>query len=98
MQATDGHPTVGVGFNMDRPGAEADFNKALGQTDRTLFEKVYTGTATLTDEQVNDLFEQDLKTYTTNAEASVSGTSPVMARSPMSRRRCSASYTTQEIR
>jgi len=49
-----GYVTVGVGFNMDRPGARDTFTKALGPVD---FDAVYSGKASLTPSQVQKLFD-----------------------------------------
>jgi GH24 family phage-related lysozyme (muramidase) len=57
-----GHPTVGIGFNLDRSGA-ANALKAQGLD----YNAVRNGTQSLTDDQVNNLFAQDQA----NAESGV---------------------------
>jgi GH24 family phage-related lysozyme (muramidase) len=52
---TEGHPTVGVGFNLDRPGAKAKI-EALGLS----FAQVKSGKQELTQEQITKLLEDDL--------------------------------------
>jgi len=54
---TAGHPTVGIGFNLDRADAGAKLS-ALGLDPGAVRE----GAVTLTDEQVDELFEPDLAT------------------------------------
>lgn len=48
-----GHPTIGVGFNLDAGGARAAI-AALGLN----FNQVYSGSQALTDGQINTLFTQ----------------------------------------
>lgn len=50
-----GHPTVGVGFNLDRPDARRRL-QGVGAD----YEKVYKGIQALTAEQIDSLFEQDV--------------------------------------
>ena len=54
---TEGHPTIGVGFNLDRSGAKAKV-EALGLD----YAKVKAGTQDLTDSQVYQLLEGDMDT------------------------------------
>lgn len=54
---TAGHPTVGIGFNLDRADAGAKLS-ALGLDPGAVRE----GAVTLTDDQVDELFEPDLAT------------------------------------
>lgn len=56
---TKGNRTVGIGFNLDRPGGREDFKKALGADDK-FFDAVYQGTAQLTRAQVEALLDYDL--------------------------------------
>lgn len=50
-----GHPTVGIGLNLDRPDARARLT-AVGAN----YDQLRAGTANLTDAQMNQLFDQDL--------------------------------------
>lgn len=52
---TEGHPTIGIGFNLDRPGAKKALQKVGAD-----YAKVRAGTESLTDEQIQTLFEADL--------------------------------------
>lgn len=52
---TVGHPTVGIGFNLDKKGA-CDRIKAVGAD----FEQVYAGNIALSEQQVHALFTVDL--------------------------------------
>ena len=54
---TEGHPTIGVGFNLDRSGARAKI-EALGLD----YAKVKAGTQDLTDEQVYKMLDGDMDT------------------------------------
>jgi GH24 family phage-related lysozyme (muramidase) len=49
----EGHPTVGVGFNLDAPGAQAAI-QALGLD----YNQVRSGGQTLTDDQIDALLDQ----------------------------------------
>lgn len=51
----EGHPTVGVGFNLDASGA-SDTIEALGLD----YDQVRSGEQTLTDEQIDTLFDQSV--------------------------------------
>ncbi|WP_224249610.1 N-acetylmuramoyl-L-alanine amidase [Hyalangium gracile] len=53
---TKGHPTVGIGFNLDREGAQQSL-KALGVD----YAAVKAGRTKLTDAQIDALFEADVK-------------------------------------
>ncbi len=50
---TEGHPTVGIGFNLDRPQAKREI-EALGLD----YDKVRTGAQDLTDGQIDQLFSK----------------------------------------
>jgi GH24 family phage-related lysozyme (muramidase) len=64
---TAGHPTVGVGFNLDRSDAAAKI-EALGLD----YDKVRSGEQSLTDAQVNTLFQGDLDTAVSGAQGLIS--------------------------
>jgi GH24 family phage-related lysozyme (muramidase) len=64
---TEGHPTIGIGFNLDRPSAREEI-EALGLD----YERVRAGTQDLTDEQVDQLFERTVEEAITGAKQSVS--------------------------
>jgi GH24 family phage-related lysozyme (muramidase) len=49
---TKGHPTIGIGFNLDRPDAKEEI-EALGLG----YEDIRAGTQDLTDEQMDRLFD-----------------------------------------
>jgi GH24 family phage-related lysozyme (muramidase) len=51
--AVEGHPTVGVGFNLDATGAQAAI-EALGLD----YDQVRSGEQTLTDDQIDALLDQ----------------------------------------
>lgn len=53
---TMGHPTIGIGFNLDRPDAPAKI-AALGLN----YQQVYDGRQSLTLDQANQLFADDVK-------------------------------------
>src|SRR5215469_15206290 len=57
-----GHPTVGVGFNLDANGAQAAV-EALGLD----YDQVRAGTQILTDAQIDGLFQQSVNKATTGA-------------------------------
>lgn len=59
---TMGHPTIGIGFNLDRPDAPAKI-AALGLN----YQQVYDGRQSLTLDQVNQLFSDDVKTAAAEA-------------------------------
>lgn len=59
-----GHPTVGVGFNLDRPDARARLSLVGAD-----YSKVRTGTATLSDEQIDALFRDDFGASVAAAQA-----------------------------
>src|SRR5713101_6545671 len=52
---SEGHPTIGIGFNLDREDAQEKI-EALGLD----FDAVRDGTATLTDAQIDALFAADV--------------------------------------
>jgi len=52
---TQGHPTVGIGFNLDRAGARAQL-KAVGAD----YDAIRAGKTSLTDKQIDQLFSSDL--------------------------------------
>lgn len=64
---TAGHPTIGVGFNLDRSDAQEKI-EALGLD----YDKVRDGTQTLTDEQVDTLFDADVNQAVSDARGLVS--------------------------
>ncbi len=53
---TEGHPTIGVGFNLDRSGARADI-EALGLD----YDKARAGTQSLTQDQSRSLLRADMQ-------------------------------------
>jgi GH24 family phage-related lysozyme (muramidase) len=63
----EGHPTVGVGFNLDRAGAR-DAIEELGLD----YDKVRSGEQHLTDEQIDTLFDADVQTAIDGARDNVS--------------------------
>jgi GH24 family phage-related lysozyme (muramidase) len=64
---TMGHPTVGIGFNLDAAGAQAAID-ALGLN----YDQVRAGTQILTDAQVNTLFQHSVDKAITGARSVVS--------------------------
>lgn len=52
---TEGHPTVGIGFNLDRSDARRRLS-AVGAN----YDKIRAGSATLTDYQIRTLFNDDM--------------------------------------
>lgn len=62
-----GHKTIGVGYNLDQPGAEAEID-SLGLN----FADVYSGKTCLTTVQIDTILETTLATATEDARASVS--------------------------
>lgn len=65
---TMGHPTIGIGFNLDRSGAEAKIT-ALGLN----YQAVRAGQASLTLDQVNQLFAGDVQAAAAGAASIVPG-------------------------
>ena len=65
---TAGHPSIGVGFNLDRPDARARLS-AVGAD----YDAVRAGRADLTDEQVDRLLDGTLAEAITGASGLVSG-------------------------
>lgn len=65
---TKGHPTVGIGFNLDRGDA-----RAVMQSEDIDYAAVREGRAALTDEQVDRLFARDVATAERDARAVVGG-------------------------
>ena len=63
---TKGHPTVGIGFNLDRPDAPA-----LLKAQKLDYAKVRAGTQTLTDAQIAALFQHDLQNVLAEAPKAV---------------------------
>jgi GH24 family phage-related lysozyme (muramidase) len=61
---TAGHPTIGVGFNLDRADAKKKI-EALGRD----FAKVKAGTQELSDEQIARLLDADLETALADCKA-----------------------------
>jgi GH24 family phage-related lysozyme (muramidase) len=64
---TMGHPTVGVGFNLDRTGAAAQLEAVSAN-----YEEVRAGTQALTDDQITTLLKGDIETALGHAESAVS--------------------------
>jgi GH24 family phage-related lysozyme (muramidase) len=62
-----GHPTIGVGFNLDRNDAKEQI-EALGLD----YDAVRNGTQSLTDAQIDQLFNHDLDTAIAGAREDVS--------------------------
>ena len=52
---TEGHPTVGIGFNLDR----SDAKQRLDAVDAN-YDKIRAGSVTLTDYQIRTLFNYDI--------------------------------------
>jgi GH24 family phage-related lysozyme (muramidase) len=65
---TNGHPTVGHGFNLDQQGAAAQL-AAVGAN----YNDIRNGTATLTDDQMNQLLTNHINTAVTTAQNYYSG-------------------------
>lgn len=67
---TKGHPTVGIGFNLDRGNARAAM-QSVGAD----YDAVRAGSVNLTDEQINQLFTHDVATAIADARSVIgSGT------------------------
>jgi GH24 family phage-related lysozyme (muramidase) len=64
---TAGHPSVGIGFNLDRQGAKEAL-EAVGAD----YDKVRSGDQDLTDDQISKLFQQDLDKAVNDATSAVS--------------------------
>jgi len=64
---TAGHPTVGIGYNLDNPGAPAAI-AAVGAN----YDDVRAGTQCLTDNQVMQLFEPSYQSAVSGASQAVS--------------------------
>jgi GH24 family phage-related lysozyme (muramidase) len=64
---TAGHPSVGIGFNLDRDGAKAAL-EAVGAN----YDEVRAGTQDITDDQISKLFQQDLSRAIDDASYAVS--------------------------
>jgi GH24 family phage-related lysozyme (muramidase) len=64
---TAGHPTVGVGFNLDRPDAREKI-EALGLN----YDDVRAGRQDLSDEQIDSLLDHDVETAISGARNDVS--------------------------
>jgi GH24 family phage-related lysozyme (muramidase) len=64
---TAGHPSVGIGFNLDRDGAQPAL-EAVGAD----FNEVRAGNQDLTDAQISTLFQQDLNKAIDGATSVVS--------------------------
>ena len=62
-----GHPTVGIGYNLDNPGAPAAL-AAVGAN----YQDVRSGKTCLTDAQVMSLFEPAYQSAVRGAQAAVS--------------------------
>jgi len=58
-------PTIGIGHYMDRGDSRETFSRVLPLVS---WENIYHGKNALTDEQVNKLFAEDLKTYVGRAK------------------------------
>ena len=64
---TTGHPTIGVGFNLDRSDARAKIT-ALGLD----YDQVRNGKQSLSDAQIDTLFDADVDRATSDAQSLVS--------------------------
>jgi GH24 family phage-related lysozyme (muramidase) len=64
---TEGHPTIGIGFNLDRSNAREEV-EALGLD----YESVRAGIQDLTDEQVDQLFDKTVEEAIAGAKQTVS--------------------------
>jgi GH24 family phage-related lysozyme (muramidase) len=64
---TTGHPTIGVGFNLDRSDARAKITE-LGLD----YDQVRSGKQTLSDTQIDTLLDADVDQATSDAQALVS--------------------------
>ena len=64
---TAGHPSVGIGVNLDRHGAKEAL-EAVGAD----YDKVRAGEQDLTDDQISKLFQQDLNQAISDAGSAVS--------------------------
>jgi GH24 family phage-related lysozyme (muramidase) len=64
---TAGHPTIGVGFNLDREGAREAI-EALGLN----YNDVRSGVASLNDAQIDTLFDSDVRQSIESAQQEVS--------------------------
>lgn len=71
---TMGHPTVGVGFNLDRDGAAGQL-ASIGAN----YEEVRSGAEELTDDQINALLKGDIETAVGHAESMISNFSSLTA-------------------
>lgn len=65
---SEGHPTIGIGFNLDREGARATI-EALGLD----YDKLRAREVSLTDEQIDALFDTDVTTAEDAARNVVQG-------------------------
>lgn len=72
---TAGHPSVGIGFNLDRADASSKL-AALGHD----LARVRGGAVTLSDDEVDELFEPDLATAIEGAHRLVPGFDALSAR------------------
>lgn len=64
---TEGHPTVGVGFNLDRDDARSAL-ESIGLD----YDKVRDGSQKLTDNQIDTLLDRDADTAIADAHSAVS--------------------------
>lgn len=64
---TEGHPTVGIGFNLDRSDARRRLTDVGAD-----YDKVRAGTETLSNQQMDTLFRQDVEHFTAAARGIVS--------------------------
>lgn len=64
---TEGIPTIGIGFNLNRPDAQS----ALAQVGVSDFAGVMSGSVTLTDAQVSALFEYSFAPILSDARSSL---------------------------
>ncbi len=63
-----GHPTIGVGFNLDKFGARSEI-ESVGAD----YNKVLNGSECLNDRQIEELFNKDMDSAVSCAEGFVSG-------------------------
>jgi GH24 family phage-related lysozyme (muramidase) len=63
---TAGHPTVGIGFNLDKSGAQG-----LIEAQGLDYQQVYNGTQELNDTQIDNLFAGDTATAQASAQSSI---------------------------
>lgn len=70
--ATPKRKTVGIGFNMDKPGAKAEFDSLLGTGGTSHFDDVRGGTADLTEREMITMLDDAKPSYEAAARREVS--------------------------